>query len=93
MKELSRRDFLRWSALGGAGAVFGDDGKVGAEGFGEGVGHFDAADIGRDHHNLVIPESDFADVFQNDRGCVEVIHRDIEKTLNGRIVYINKNNP
>ncbi len=65
--------------LSGAEAFFGDDGHFGVEGFGVGVGHFDAADVRGDDDEVF--KISTLDVVEDDRGCVEVVDGDVEEAL------------
>ena len=67
--------------LGGAAAVLGDNGEVCAEGFREGVGHFDAADVRGDDDEPAADEALLAEVAGEDWLGVEVVDGDVEEAL------------
>lgn len=66
---------------GGADAVFGDDGELGAESVGVGAGHFHAADVGRDDGEVGCVGVAFLQVAEKSGLGVKMVDRDVEKAL------------
>jgi hypothetical protein len=74
--------------LGGAAAALVDDRQVGVEPLGVGARHLDAAHVGRDDGQVL--EVELAEVLDEDRRRVEVVHRDVEEALELRGVQVDR---
>ena len=80
--------------LSGLLAALVDDGHGGIDPLGDLARAGDAADIGRDHHQIVDAALEvMLDIQRKDRRGVKVVHRDVEETLNLRGVKIQRQNP
>ncbi len=64
----------------GLGAALVDDGQIGVQGLGHRAGADHAADVRADHDQVF--DALRADVLQQHRRRVDVVHRDVEETLN-----------
>src|SRR5690606_26478649 len=72
-------DDVHHFGLVGLLATLVDDRQVDAQALGHGAGTDDTADIGRDDHQVV--EALVFDVIDQDRGTVDVVHWNVEETL------------
>ena len=70
---------------------FVDDGDLGVQSFGKGPGPLHASCVGRDDDQIVLKM--FFDIVQQYRGGKEIVHRDIEKTLNLAGMEVHGQNP